>query len=157
VPPIARLYGSQPPAVQFVISDGLNADAFNEHGRALLPLLRRSLVDAGCQVGTTDIVIHNGRVRAGYHVGGLVKARSVAHIIGERPGTGLNTLSAYLTYGLDEAGRLRWRPDLDHACTTAICGIHPRGRPIAAAVADIARTVRHILDQRRSGVALHRS
>ena len=137
-----------------MISDGLNANAFNEHGRALLPLLRRSLNDAGCQVGAPDIVIVNGRVRAGYHVGGLVQATMVIHLIGERPGTGLNTLSAYLTYGRDESGRFHWRTTLDHALTTAICGIHPRGRRIEVAVADIARTARRILDQRRSGVAL---
>ena len=51
-----------------------------------------------------DIVVRNGRVRAGYEIGGLVGADVVLHLIGERPGTGLNTLSAYITYGRDEAG-----------------------------------------------------
>jgi ethanolamine ammonia-lyase large subunit len=152
---VAAVYEGAPPVVQFVISDGLNANAFNEHGRALLPPLRRSLVETGCHIGRHDIVIRNGRVRAGYHTGGLVGATLVVHVIGERPGTGLNTLSAYLTYGLDESGRPRWRTDLDHACTTAICGIHPRGLSVENAVDEIVRTIGRILARRRSGVSLN--
>jgi ethanolamine ammonia-lyase small subunit len=60
-----------------------------------------------------------------------------------------------MTYGRDEAGAPRWRPDLDHSCTTAICGIHPRGTPPTEAVHVIARTVARMLDERRSGVALY--
>ena len=75
-------------------------------------------------------------------------------MIGERPGTGLNTASAYLTYGRDAAGQLRWDPALDHSCTTAVCGIHPNGKPPEAAVVEIARTVQRMCEQRRSGVAL---
>jgi len=151
---VAALYSSRRPQVQIVISDGLNADAVNEQVRALLPPLRRRLTDAGCHVGEIDVVIENGRVRAGYHAGGIVDATIVVHLIGERPGSGLNTMSAYLTYGRDEAGQPRWRADLDHACTTAVCGIHPRGKTPAAAVDEIARTIGRMLDQRRSGVGL---
>ena len=140
--------------VQIVVSDGLNANAANEQLRALVPPLRRRLADAGCTPVATDVVIDNGRVRAGYHVGELADAAIVLHLIGERPGTGHNTLSAYVTYGRDEAGRSRWRSDLDHACTSAVCGIHPRGKPPAAAADEIARLVQRMLDERRSGVAL---
>ena len=68
----------------------------------------------------------NGRVRVGYEIGALVAAPMVIHVIGERPGTGLNTLSAYLTYGRDATGQSRWSRRLDHSATTAICGVHPR-------------------------------
>jgi len=78
----------------------------------------------------------------------------IVHLIGERPGTGLDTLSAYLTYGRDPAGRSRWRPDLDHACTTAVCGIHPHGKRPAIAAEEIARNVGRMLEEHRSGVAL---
>ena len=37
----------------------------------------------------------------------------------------------------------RWDPHLDHSCTTAVCGIHPKGKPPEAAAAEIARTVSH--------------
>ncbi len=151
---IAALYSGQEPQVQIVVSDGLNADAINEQLRALLLPLRRLLSDQGCHVGQTDVVVQQGRVRVGYEIGGLVGAAVVVHVVGERPGTGLNTLSAYVTYGRDESGQSRWRRDLDHAATTAICGIHPKGKPPQAAAEEIARTVARILEQRRSGVAL---
>ena len=151
---VARLSQPRSPQVQVVVSDGLNADAINEQLRALLPELRRLLSAAGCHVGETDVVVQNGRVRAGYEIGGLVDAAVVVHVVGERPGTGLNTASTYVTYGRDEAGQPRWSRELDHSATTAICGIHPKGKPPQAAAEEIARTVTRALDQRRSGVAL---
>jgi ethanolamine ammonia-lyase large subunit len=140
--------------IQIVVSDGLNADAINEQLRALLPPLRRSLSQDGHDVGDTVVVVRNGRVRAGYHVAQILDPEVVVHIIGERPGTGLNTASAYLTYGRDAAGRPRWDPQLDHSSTTAVCGIHRHGKPPDAAAAEIARTVGRMLEQRQSGVAL---
>jgi ethanolamine ammonia-lyase large subunit len=151
---LASLYPVRRPQVQFVVSDGLNANAVNEQLRALLPGLRRTLSDAGHHIGETDVVVENGRVRAGYEIGGLTGATIVIHLIGERPGTGLNTLSAYITYGLDAAGQSRWSRNLDHSATTAVCGIHPRGKPPSAAIAEIARTVHRIVERRASGVAL---
>jgi ethanolamine ammonia-lyase large subunit len=146
--------GSRRPQLQIVISDGLNANAVNGQLRAVLPPLRHELAAAGIHTGSVDVVIHNGRVRAGYHVGAIVDADVVAHFIGERPGTGLDTLSAYLTYGRDLAGRSRWSSALDHAATTAVCGIHPQGKPPAEAVAEIARVARRMVETKRSGVAL---
>jgi ethanolamine ammonia-lyase large subunit len=151
---LAASTGSRRSQVQIVISDGLNANALNENLRALLPPLRHELTAAGLHVGDVDVVIQNGRVRAGYHVGALVDADAVVHLIGERPGTGLDTLSAYLTYGRDSAGRSRWRPDLDHAETTAVCGVHREGKSPSEAVDEVARLLRRILETRRSGVAL---
>ncbi len=154
---VANLYPVRQPQVQIVISDGLNANAINEQLRGLLPPLRRLLADRAHDVSEFDIVVQNGRVRAGYEIGGLVGAAIVIHVLGERPGTGLNTVSAYLTYGRDEMGQLRWRRDLDHSATTAICGIHPKGKSLQAATAEIARTVARIAEQRRSGISLKAS
>jgi ethanolamine ammonia-lyase small subunit len=106
------------------------------------------------RAGGTDLVVENGRVRAGYHIGSLVGADAVLHLIGERPGTGLNTVSAYLTYGRDDDGRVRWDSRMDHACTTAVSGIHRNGKPPEAAAMEIAHTLRRIFEQRRSGVTL---
>ena len=147
-------YSSIRPEVLLVVSDGLNANAANEQLRLLLPDLRRALSDAGRRVGEMDVVVQNGRVRAGYEIGGVIGAAVVVHIIGERPGTGLNTLSAYITYGRDEAGESRWSRSLDHSATTAVCGIHPRGKPPQAAAAEVARLVTQIVALRRSGVGL---
>jgi ethanolamine ammonia-lyase large subunit len=96
--------------------------------------------------------VKNGRVRAGYHAGQLLGVDAIIHLIGERPGTGMNTLSAYLTYGRNRAGQLRWSASMDHANTTAICGIHRRGKHPSVAAEKIARCVNRMLEERRSGV-----
>ena len=154
---LAALYPERRPQVQIVISDGLNAEAINQNLPAVLPPLRHGLTAAGHHVGEVEVIVENGRVRAGYHAGALLGAEVIIHLIGERPGTGLNTLSAYLTYGRDSAGRFRWSPALDHSCTNAICGIHPRGKHPEVAVNEIVRIVKRIVDERRSGVAPHGS
>jgi ethanolamine ammonia-lyase large subunit len=151
---VASLYPLRRPQVQLVISDGLNANALNEQLRAILPGVRQALTSGTTHVGEHDIVVRNGRVRAGYDIGGLTGADVVVHFIGERPGTGLNTLSAYVTYGRDATGAVRWTRDLPHSATTAVCGIHPRGKPPEAAVAEIAGVVGRAVSQRRSGVSL---
>ncbi|HEX8651366.1 MAG TPA: ethanolamine ammonia-lyase subunit EutB [Pyrinomonadaceae bacterium] len=151
---LVQLYTSRRPQVQLVLSDGLNADALNENLRAVLPALRRELISAGCHVGDVDVIVQNGRVRAGYHVGALLDVDVVVHLIGERPGTGLNTLSAYLTYGRDITAGSRWTPALDHASTTAICGIHARGRRPDLAALEVARYVRQMIEQKCSGIAI---
>src|SRR5205085_744284 len=132
-------YSSKRPRVQVVISDGLNANAVNENLRAMLPPLRQRLGSANHSLAEVEVVIENGRVRAGYHIGALLDIEVIVHFIGERPGTGINTLSAYLTYGRTEAGEPRWSPSLDHSCTTAICSIHHKGKAPLAAAAEIAR------------------
>ena len=151
---IRSIYSSRRPRIQFAISDGLNANAINENLRAVLAPLKHLLAGAGHHVGNSDIIIKNGRVRAGYHIGALLDVDVIVHLIGERPGTGLNTLSAYLTYGRDVMGRSRWTPALDHSNTTAVCGIHHRGKPPAAAAEEIAHYIKRVLEERRSGVEL---
>ena len=151
---IAALYLSERPQAQIVISDGLNANAVNENLRATLPPLRRMLAEAGCNVGDVDIVVENGRVRAGYHVGALLDVDVIVHLIGERPGTGLNTLSAYITYGRDRRGLSRWADAIDHSNTNAVCGINRRGKHPSAAIEVIALCIRRIFEERRSGIEL---
>ncbi len=153
------LYPVRRPQVQIVISDGLNANAINENLRSVLPAVRRELLAAGHYVGEIDIVIENGRVRAGYHVGSLLEAEIIIHVIGERPGTGINTLSVYLTYGLDHKGQSRWGSPagFDHSWTTAVCGIHRRGKSPERAVEEIESLVDRMFAERCSGVALQSS
>ncbi|MEI6315481.1 MAG: ethanolamine ammonia-lyase subunit EutB, partial [Syntrophus sp. (in: bacteria)] len=142
------------PEVQFVISDGLNADAVNETLRNFLPKLKWELKESGFHVSGTDIIVRNGRVRAGYHVAQITKTGILVHLIGERPGTGLNQLSVYMTYGKDPAGNFRWSPQMDHSFTTAICSIHPKGKAPDSAVSDIIKCVKRMTELKRSGVLL---
>lgn len=155
---IQALYPVRRPPVQIVVSDGLNANAINENLRSVLPAVRSELSAAGHYLSDIDIIIENGRVRAGYHVGALLDAEMIIHLIGERPGTGINTLSVYLTYGLDHEGQSRWvsAARFDHSWTTAVCGIHRRGKPPERAVEEIVRLVGRMFAERCSGVALRR-
>ncbi|HXU08581.1 MAG TPA: ethanolamine ammonia-lyase subunit EutB, partial [Blastocatellia bacterium] len=153
---IQALYPARRPQVQVVVSDGLNANAINENLRSVLPGVRRELLAAGHHISEIDILIENGRVRAGYHIGSLLGAEMIIHLIGERPGTGIDTLSAYLTYGLDHKGQSRWAAGFDHSQTTAVCGIHRRGKTPETAVQEIARLVDRMFAERCSGVALQR-
>jgi ethanolamine ammonia-lyase large subunit len=142
------------PGILFVISDGLNADSVNEHLRNFLPKLKWELKEAGLNPCVKDVVIKNGRVRAGYHVGLITRAEIIVHLIGERPGTGLNQLSAYITYGKDPAGNFRWDPGMDHSFTTAICSIHPKGKTPESAIGDIIRIISRMTELHCSGVLL---
>jgi ethanolamine ammonia-lyase large subunit len=151
---VSSLYGHVRPRVQVVISDGLNANAVNENLRMVLPPLRQMLAAAGQTLSDREVIIENGRVRAGYHVGALLGVDVIVHLIGERPGTGINTLSAYLTYGRSRSGALRWSPAMDHSCTTAVCGIHAKGKSPLDAAEEIARHVERMIREQRSGVEL---
>jgi ethanolamine ammonia-lyase large subunit len=115
------------------------------------------LLRSSGKLAETDIVIANGRLRAGYHIGSALAPDAIVHIIGERPGTGLDAVSAYLTYGRSAEGLPRWKVDLDHSCTTAICGIHPKGKPPETAAEEIAACVARMLQKQCSGVLLRQS
>jgi len=150
---IQKIYENKRPQVLFVISDGLNGNAVNEHLVDLVSEIRGKLNEMKFDIGNTDIVIKNGRVRAGYHCGMLTKSNLIIHFIGERPGTGLNQLSVYITYGND--GELsKWSISMDHSLTTAICGIHPKGKTIIKAEEEIVECVKNAFKFKTTGVSL---
>jgi ethanolamine ammonia-lyase large subunit len=150
---LKSLYTGALPDVQIVVSDGLNADAVNENLRHLLPDLKNHLKHIGISFGR-DIYVQNGRVRAGYHIGEILAVQLVIHLIGERPGTGTNNLSAYITYGHTPEGDLRWE-NIEHAQTTALCSINRRiGVKPAEAAYRIAKLVELMKECKCSGVSL---
>jgi len=154
---LRQLYHNQPPRVLIAISDGLNADAVNENLPLLLPMLKHRLSDIGLvtdQDKFRDIYIENGRVRAGYHIGQLTGARILVHLIGERPGTGTNNLSTYITYGHTADGHPRWET-VAHAHTTALCSINREvGVDPGRAARQITLLVAAMMRHRCSGVEL---
>ncbi|HTP63792.1 MAG TPA: ethanolamine ammonia-lyase [Geobacteraceae bacterium] len=117
------------PDVQIVISDGLNANSIMDPGHALayVTALRKDLQEAGFTVDRKNIVITNGRVRAGYAVGDVLfgkadpnKPRAIVHIIGERPGTGQNAFSVYIAAPKAQV----WaEKKCDHNIVKVVCGI----------------------------------
>ena len=111
-----------------VISEGLNALALMDDGnlKPLLEQLGHVLKRSGFCVAPQSLVVHRGRVRAGYRIGevlfgGLVGSRTIIHLIGERPGTGHHTMSAYLT----TADGTAWKQpgQIDHNITKVVSGI----------------------------------
>jgi ethanolamine ammonia-lyase small subunit len=150
---LKSLYPVSRPTVQIVVSDGLNADAVNENLPVLLPPLKRHLETLGISFGG-DVYVRNGRVRAGYHIGALLNVPVLVHLIGERPGTGTNNLSAYVTYGYTPLGQSRWET-IEHANTTALCSINRRvGVHPEEAARRIAQITEMMLEYKCSGVAL---
>lgn len=114
--------------VQIVISDGLNALSITNRAQfePFLRLLREELARDGRKVSPEDVVVTSGRVRAGYRIGeqlfgGLPGRRALLHVIGERPGTGHDTFSVYMTCPDGE----RWgrAGGVDHDITRVVAGI----------------------------------
>jgi ethanolamine ammonia-lyase large subunit len=140
--------------VQIVISDGLNALSIMDPGQLLpyLARLRSALRYAGFHSATTNLTFSSGRVRAGYRVGealfgGLAGTRSIVHVIGERPGTGHHTFSAYLT----AANGVDWATagKIDHDITKVVSGIAITALQPLAAADETARLLRQIADRAR--------
>ena len=133
--------------VQVVLSDGLNALAMNDRAQLapFLEALARELRRAGRRAAPRPIVLRRGRVRAGYRVGerlfgGLPGRRAILHVVGERPGTGHRTFSAYLTA---PDGALWGRVGkVDHDITRVVAGI----ANTALLPADAAMTAAALLD-----------
>jgi len=117
------------PDVQIVISDGLNARSLMDDGHlaAFLPALRKQLNDRNITTAEENIVIRNGRVRAGYEIGEKLfgssqqNAHCIVHIIGERPGTMHRNFSVYIT----TASAALWnkKGKVDHDITRVVSGI----------------------------------
>lgn len=130
--------------VQVVVSDGLNANAINDQDqlRPFLQRLQRQLESQGLRVATNSIVVQSGRVRAGYQIGelmfgGLDGPRGVIHIIGERPGSGHHTFSAYFT--CTDGSNWGEPGSVDHDQTKVVAGIANSALRPEQAADDVAR------------------
>jgi ethanolamine ammonia-lyase large subunit len=126
--------GKKTPDVLIVISDGLNAKATMDDGHLMpyLQELRAELQKAGMTSSEENVVVTNGRVRAGYKCGEVLYNKStekapkaIIHIIGERPGSGHHAFSAYIT----RVAPATWQKAdaVDHDVTKVISGISNTG------------------------------
>lgn len=117
--------------VQIIVSDGLCSLALSDDGHLApyLTRLRSALDAAGYRTSPTNLVVRNGRVRAGYQIGEILygeagaadSKRSIIHVIGERPGSGHHTFSAYIT----AAPVSTWSKmgTVDHNITKVVSGV----------------------------------
>jgi ethanolamine ammonia-lyase small subunit len=130
----------------FVVADGLSARAAQDHAQPLLAQVWPALRTEGRTIAPI-VVVRHGRVAIGDQIAGLLSARCVAVLIGERPGlTAPDSMGAYLT----------WQPgphttDADRNCISNI-------RPAGVGYADAAHKIAHLLQAMRrarmSGVKL---
>ena len=132
--------------VVFVIADGLSARAVQSHAAPVLKIIAPMLHKDGWRIAP-PVVVRHGRVAIGDAIAALLRAQSVAMLIGERPGlTAPDSMGAYLT----------WQPgprttDADRNC---ISNIRPDGIGYADAAFKIAHLLRAMRDRRISGVQL---
>ena len=129
-----------------VVGDGLSPTAANAHAihvvRRLIPLLDADGIGIDCVVVAT-----RARVALGDAIGGLLGARMIVMLIGERPGlTAADSLGAYVTFG-PQVGRT----DAERNC---VSNIHRSGLGYDEAAFRIAWLIREGLARGITGVAL---
>ena len=135
--------------VQIVASDGLNARSLmdGDQLKLLLRGLQTELADSGYQLARHVLLVESGRVRAGYRIGeqlfgGQSGNRAVLHIIGERPGTGHQTMSVYMTLA---DGKTWGTKDLvDHNITRVVSGIALTAMPPKDAAIEAVRILKQM-------------
>jgi ethanolamine ammonia-lyase large subunit len=141
--------GKQPNGY-IVISDGLNADAIMDKGH-LMPYveeIRRLLTENGAVISDRNIVVINGRVRAGYEIGNILFEKSdpnrlygIVHIIGERPGTMHHSYSAYISVA---KGSVWAAKKMDHDMTKLVCNIADTALPPKEAADETLTIIREV-------------
>lgn len=118
-----------------VVADGLSALAAQRHALPLLLALRAQLEAARAAPGTLQIgpllLAQQARVALGDEAGGLLRARAVLVLIGERPGlSSPDSLGAYLTWAPQPG-----RSDAERNC---VSNIRPEGLSCGEAAHKIA-------------------
>ena len=132
--------------VVFVIAGGLSARAVETHAAPVLTGVLPELQAGGWRIAPL-IVVRHGRVAIGDAIAGALGAKSVAVLIGERPGLSApDSMGAYLT----------WNPnamiaDADRNC---ISNIRPAGTGYADAAGKLAHLLRAMRARQVSGVQL---
>lgn len=134
------------PTVQIIIADGLSACAIESNLMDTLPAIQQGLESYGIDYGTTFFV-KNSRVAAEDQICGLVDAKVICQLIGERPGlVTAESMSAYIAYkakvGMIESRR------------TVISNIHRGGTIPVEAGAHIAHIIKRMLETKSSGTEL---
>lgn len=141
------------PDVQVVISDGLNAESISAKDQLdpFLTELKNGLKAKGLKSGR-DIIVKNGRVRAGYQVGqelfgqDSTARNAVVHVIGERPGNGQNTYSVYI----GGVPRLRWKAGINHDVVRVVSGVSVTSTLPAKAAQQVLEILLEFLNPQKS-------
>jgi len=129
-----------------VIADGLSAPAVHHHAIPTLEAITELLAAEDWKLGPLTVVLQ-GRVAIGDEIGGLLRARMVAVLIGERPGlTSPDSLGIYLTWDP--------RPGRTDAERNCISNIRTDGIGYALAARKLHFLMTESRARKLSGVAL---
>jgi ethanolamine ammonia-lyase large subunit len=95
-----------------------------------------------------NIVVINGRVRAGYEIGNILfenadpnRLYGIVHIIGERPGTTHHSYSAYISVA---KGNVWTAKKMDHDMTKLVCNIADTALPPKEAAQETLTIIREV-------------
>jgi len=134
--------------VAFVVGDGLAALAAERHAPALVRAVRARLDADGSTWSIAPVVVaEQARVAFGDAVGAALGARTVAVLLGERPGMSApDSLGVYLTWDP--------RPGRTDAERNCVSNVRPEGLPYARAADTVAWLLREARRRRLTGVAL---
>lgn len=136
----------EPVDVALVIGDGLSSCAVHAHGAAMVAALQPHIAREGWTLAPV-VIAHQARVALGDAIGGLLRARLVIVLIGERPGlSSPDSLGLYLTYAPSPG-----RSDGERNC---ISNIHGGGLSPGEAAFKAAWLMHEALARRLTGVAL---
>lgn len=141
--------GESPFDLAIVVADGLSSLAVQNNAPPLLQALLEEL--AGDAMASWRIapltVVEQGRVAIGDDIGGILGARAVLVLIGERPGlSSPDSLGLYLTWGP--------RPGLTDAGRNCISNVRPAGLSFAEASRRMGYLLRESRKRKLSGVQL---
>ncbi len=130
----------------FVVADGLSAEAIHAHAAGLLAAMTPWIERGGWRVAPV-VIATQARVALGDEIGGILGARAVAVLIGERPGlSSPDSLGVYLTFD-PRVGR----SDAERNC---ISNIRAEGLGYDEAAFKLAWLIGEALRLRLTGVGL---
>lgn len=143
---IASLRSDPVPDLVFVVADGLSSAAIERHAAAFLEEFARH--SASVRIGPV-IVATQARVALGDPIGELLGAKSIAVLIGERPGSSSpDSMGVYYTFAP--------RPGMTDAQRNCISNIHAAGLSYVAAAGELIRLMQRAQQLGASGIACGR-
>ena len=135
-----------PCRLAIVVGDGLSPTAVTAHAVALVRSLMPQLAEERIEIGHA-VVASGARVALGDEIGGILGARMIVMLIGERPGLSApDSLGAYLTFAPG--------PGVTDAERNCVSNIHGAGLGYDEAAFRIAWLIREGLARGVTGVAL---
>ena len=135
-----------PCRLAIVVGDGLSPSAVNAHATELVRSLMPRLAADGIEIGYAAVA-SGARVALGDEIGGILGARMLLMLIGERPGLSApDSLGAYLTFAPGA--------DVTDAERNCVSNIHRAGLGYDEAAYRIAWLIREGLAREITGVAL---